>query len=557
MPRNVSELPETRESIARPVAFDITREIGEILRLPTVTEILFMGVTDQAQQSGSSLNYTGAPTKFPGGTRITVNMSEGSDENAVFAENSLQENAPIVFLDRGLGVRMRPVYSSTVMTLSFEVRSRSRVEAEKVRDEFRVRAAMGRQQLLHQLTYHFGIPAEHMELLTTIHTQREAVAGYGDTFEAWLRAHATSRLTQVSTLVGTNAAWVFGEVQVGVQGGFDFNVQPEAPDKSGDTGEYVYPIEYKVRYDKVVAMSLDYQLVNHNQLLPAKYHGPVIAGGITPDPYAQPVYSDYANATFRALFLNKRLLPSPIDGVRSPVFDDWMPAAVASDTSTVYVTMIAVNPEDLNEVIDLTQLDGVVIDGDIRAYMATQGAKLGKQYQCAIHVGLYKGQHWLGDEAITVSPDLKVRSTQPLCLRDRYHLRVAVLNDLLRLTDTARFDLRSQGVACQKLLLTLQQNLRDGQYVPILQGGKYVPDALLIACAKRINAGKESHFTGLECRMLTVGNFLISTKRMAEYAAIQPNPTERGDDPASDPRYEPLVPGRCEQHGTDQCQCAH
>lgn len=556
MPRNVATLPETREAIARPVAFDLTREIGEILLLPAVTEILFMGATDQAQQAGSALNYAGAPTKFPGGSRITVNMSEGTDENTVLAENSLQENAPAVFLDRGLGVRLRPIYTSTVLTLTFDVRSRSRVEAEKLRDEFRVRAAMGRQQLLHTLTYHFGIPAEHMKLLQVIHGMREAVAGYGESFDTWLRNHATSRLTQVSTLVGTNAAWVFGEVQVGVQGWFDFNVQPEAPDKSGDTGEYNYPIEYKVRYDKVVAMSMDYQLVNHNQILPNAYHGPVIAGGVIPDPYAKPVYSDYANAIFRGLFLNQRLLPCPIDGVRSPVFDDWMPIAVTPDTSTVYVTMIAVNEADLHEVIDLTQLEGVTIDGDIRAYMATQGALLGKQYQCAIHVGLYRGQQWLGDEAITISADLKVRTVTPLCLRDRYHLRIAVLNDLLRLTDPARLTLRSQGLACQKILLTLQQNLPDGQYVPILQGGNYVPDALLLACAKRINEHKGSYFTGLECRMLTVGNFLISTKRMSEYAAVQSNPTGGTLDPARDPNYESLLPRDCEQHGTEQCQCA-
>lgn len=557
MVRSVCELPETREAIARPVAFDITREIGEILHLPSVTEILFMGPTDQAQQSGSALNYTGAPTKFPGGSRITVNMSEGSDENAVLAENSLQENAPVVFLDRSLGVRLRPIYTSTVLTLSIDVRSRSRTEAEKLRDEFRVRAAMGRQQLLHTLTYHFGIPEEQMALLKVIYAQREAVAGYGDSFEDWLRQHATSRLTQVSALNGTSAAWVFGEVQVGVQGGFDFQVQPEAPDKAGDNGEYNYPIEYKVRFDKVVAMSMDYQLVNHNQLLPAKHHGPKVAGGITPDPYANALYSDRTNAVFRGLYLNKKLMPCPIDGVRTPVFDDWLPTAVTPDTSTIYVSMIAVNPNDLHEVIDLTQLEGVTIDGDIRAYMAQQGAFLGKHYQSAIHVGLYNGQHWMGDEAITITPDLKVRSVKPLCLRDRYHLRISVLNDLMRLTDTARMTLRSQGVACQKILLTLQQNLKDGQYVPRLQGGHYVPDALLLACAQRINAYKGSHFTGLECRMLTVGYFLISTKRMLDNAAIQSHPTGSAVDPSRDPDYESLVPRDCEQHGTGQCQCAH
>ncbi len=546
--RLVTELPETLEAIARPIAFDITRTVGQLMHLPSVTEILFAGTTDQAQQAGSALNYTGAPSKFPGESRISVSMSEGMDESNVLAENSLQENTRTIFLDRSLGIRLRPIYASTVLTLTFSVRSRSRVEAEKIRDEFRVRAAMGRQQILHRLTYHYGIPDTQMSLLNDLYTLRETVAGYGDTMDTWLRANAVSQLTQISNLVGAGLAWVFAEQQVGVQGTFDFHVQPEAPDKGDDNGMYTYPIEYKVRYDKVVGMSMDYPLVVHNQPIPSKWYNPTIPGGIQADPYASPYqYSDYFSAALRGLYLNKALTPCPIDGVRYPVFDDWLPAQVAPDTSTVYVCMLAANPSDLNDVMDLTDLAGVTLDGDVRAYMATQGANLGLLYLSAIHVELYDGQSWMGDEAITVTADLKVRSTAPLCLRNRYHLRISLMTDLFRLTDSARFALRTQGVACQKILLALQQKIREGNYIPKLQGGKYIPDAVLLECAARINQNKSLYFTGLECRMLTVGNLLISTQRLADYArnAATLNTADATLDPSVDPRFEPAVPGNC------------
>lgn len=555
MPRLTTQIPETYEAITRPVAYDVIRAIGELLHMPGDTEILLGGTTAESVQSGSTLSYEGMPSKFSGHSRIQVTMTEGTEENMVLTENANQENQPVCFLDRGLGVRLRPIYASTVITLSFNIRSRSRAEAAKIRDEMQMRSAMGRRQILHSATYGYGIPDTHVALLQDIYALREQVAGYGDTFDAWLKKHASKRLGQVSDQAGANTIWMFGETQNSIQGIFDFNVAPESPDKSDDSGSYNYPIEYKFRYDKVVGMSMDYPLVVHNQQIPEKWHGIKQAGGYTPNPYDHCMYSDTFSAVLRKLFLNRKLTPSPIDGVRYPVYDDWMPKAVTVDTSTVYVTMIAVSEHDPYDVIDLTQLDGVIIDGDIRAYMASQGKNLGVRRLAAIHVGLYNGQTWMGDEAITISSDLKVRTVNPMCLRDRYHLRISVLNDLMILTDQARFSLRMQGVAAQKILLTLQQNLYQGQYVPKLHNG-IMPDQYLLECANRINRYKKPFYTGLEHRMLTVGNFLISAKRMSDYALDAPAVPTGSVDPADNPNYEPLLPG-CDQPRCDEsAQCS-
>ena len=557
MPKVVIQIPETRQSIARPIAYDITRQLGRIMQLPSVTEILFAGPTDQALQSGSTLKYQGAPSKFPGNTRITVDMTETSDDANVLAEDSYQENAPVCFWDKGLGVRLRPIYASTVLTIRFEVRSRTRTEAEKLRDEYRMRAAVGRRQILHTLNYHFGIPVEEMALMQDIYALRENVAGYGDTFDKWIHAHAMPSLTQISTLAGTSLSYVFGERQVSVQGQFDFFVQPEAPDKNDESGEYTFPIEYKVRYDKPIMMSMDYPLVVHNQLIPDKYHGKVTVAGWIPDPYNQgTLYSDKTTEIFRKMILDRTLRNHKLmDGVRWPVFDDWIPTNVPAHTSSCYVAMIAVDPLNLTEVVDLNHLEGVEIDGDIRQYMTSCGPKLGQINNSAIHVGLFRNKQWMGDQAINVSPDLKVTTTAPMCLRDQYHLRIAVLNDLTLLPQAVRLNLRTQGKAAQKILLTLQQSMRYGNYVPKLLGNQGVmPDQLLLECAWRINEHKKPYQTPLECRMLTVGNFLVIAKRMSEYATDEASGIPAAPvQPNADPHYQSILPRDCERHERKPC----
>lgn len=507
------QIPETYEAISRPVAYDLTRSVGALMHFPASTKILFTGSSPSAPQTGSTLNYEGAPSAFPGTSRIDVTMAEDSDDTGVFTETPLQNNAPMVFEDCRLGVRLRVNYASTVLSVSFNIRSHSRVEAEQIRDEFRVRYAGGRQQNLHALRYSYAIPDYQWKLLEVIYRMREAVDGYGDSFDDWIKAHASSRLTYLSSLTGGSSLPSFLEQQVGVQGYFDFQVQPEAPDKSDPDGSYSFPIAYKIRYDKPTSMSMDYPLVVHNQMLPEPYHGPRHAHGSIPQPYADPrMYSDQVNQTLRSLFLRASLSPMPIDGIRYPTFDDWIPTSVPLDTTSVYTCITQVDVTNATDVLSLTDLVGIAWDPDVLSYAQHEGAMLGVYRQSALHVALYRDRAWMGDQAITVDGNLHVASTAPMNPRDPYHLRISILTDLLKLTDSARLRLRSQGKACLQIFQALTDALKLAVPLPTLVGGGVVTQHDFLVFAEVINRALKPHKGGLECGMLTVSFLMVSAK---------------------------------------------
>lgn len=542
--RATTQVLDTQQAIVRPVAFEVIRRLGKLLRLPASTEILYPGPSDQASQSGSTLDYQGQPTKLAGSGRVEVEISESDSDSAPLTENTLQEEAPEIFFDRDILVRLRAIYATTKMTFTFNIRAQQRTEADKLRQEFRTRCSMSRGPILHTVGYHYGVPEEFQTLLRDIYAMRENVAGYGDTFEEWFSAHASQRLLRLPE----SEQWAFGERQTAVYGRWDFDIAPEDPVRSEPDGTYNFPFTYTLTYDKVIGMSVDYPLVIHNQLMDPKYIGNPFPGGEPlENPYGYKVYSSKGLTPLRELFLTQHLGPRRIGGVRIPSYDDWYPSRIPDRTTTLATVLLQVNPADLNEVIDLTQINGLTLQPLIAQYIATQGAKLGQLRESAVHVELYRNGSWMGDEAIAVDSTLKVRSTQPLCLRDRYHLRLSMVDDLLWLTDSARLDLRKQGESTQQILLTLQARMLYGQYVPKLQGPGVMPDKYYRESALRINQNKRGFYNGMEHQMLTVGYFFVTAHRMNSYAAdAQPGSLPGHDNPATSIHYERILPRHCE-----------
>ena len=531
MPRIAQTIPDVHDAITRPVALDVARQLGKLLKLPKTTQILIPGLTDQAAQAGSTLDYEGESINLPFNGKLTIEHTEPYIEERVLTDVVYQNDAPYFFEDKKLGVRLKPIYSSNELVLNVSARSRDRITAQRFRDDIKMRTSMMRKENLHELTYHYGIPKAFLDLLKTIYQLREAVAGYGDTLDEWLTKSLVCRATNLSTLKGTEPLLVIPEHQTRVLGWFDFSAAPEASQKDGEGPTFTSSFEYRVQYDKVIGVVAEWPLVVHNQVIPLPYRGDFQAVGKLPH---NPAYRTKRLTLSRGAydhFAPKRLYDAqPIDGIRYPVFDDWLPHEVAPDTSTVYTTMLQVDVNDPQAVISLFDLGDVTIDHQILDYMLLKPQALSQLGQSAVYVTLYEGKSPKEGSFLEIDDQLTIRTKAPLDPRKSYHLRIALLTDLFALSSEAFDRLRMHGTACIKILLTLQGKFDWGNCIPKLVGGKLVPKAVLKDIAARINAYKAPYQTGVEYRFLTVGNFVISTHRSEDYAGHenQRGPTHPG-----------------------------
>lgn len=524
--RAYTEIPEVVESISRPVTLDIIRQIGQLLKLPKETEIFYPGMSEQAAQTGSTLNYDGEPSNFPYHGKIKIEAVENFMEDRALTDTVYLQDARYIFNDPDLRVRLKPVYSSTEIVLTVTYRAQSRVSAERFRDDIKMRTSMMRKENLHELTYHYGIPTEFLFLLQQIHKMREAVLPYGEDLSTWVGKYISPRATNITTLIGTEPQLVIAEHQIQVLGWFDFTAAPEPAQKDSEAGPFDISFEYRVNYDKVIGCVIEYPLVVHNQLIQPPYRGEHYASGdLLSDPNGKvraPSMSRYLFDYFSSQnqTLNKGNC-SKIDGVRYPSFDDFIPNQVFPATSSVFTGMVMVDLNHPKIVINLDQLGDYTLDHNVRDFLVSEAPYLGQLGQSVVHLSLYQDNVPLDDGQLTVDSDLNVYFQPGMDGRQRYHFRMSLVNDLYTLTTDALNRFRSAGAAAIKILLTLQQRLPKGAFVPNLLNGSVIPMRVLMAIANDINSQKVPFFTGLEFRMLTVGNFIVSAERSSDNASGQ------------------------------------
>lgn len=521
MPRTVTEVKETIESITRPVAYEVLRQLYVLLNLPPQTNLLLPGMAETIPNVGSALGYSGDPNKFKYKGQLRVEVSETFIEDSVLATAIFRQEHEPVFSDSKLGVKIVPIYSATQMTLSCQYRAPNRIMAEKFRDEALVRTAMLRQENLHEFSYHYSLPDSYHQLLRVIHGMREAVAPYGESYDKWFSDHITARATNLTTQIGTQAQLAIAEHQISAFGWFDFTAAPEPAVKDQDTGPYNLQFTYTFNYDKVLACAIHWPLMVHNQIIDEPYRATPNASGtqINPDRrLRRPSLSRHALDFFTDQHL-------PIvrrnQGFVIPEFDDWIPKEVHPSTASVMTIMLEVNLDDPREIVSLYELGDYEIDPEILEFLRGEAPWMNRYGDSIMHLTLYRDDEPLDDGTLTIDSNLIVRSSFDLDPRERYHLRIELITDLLLLTSDALQRLREAGSICLKVLLSLQERLTGCTQLPKLVGGQIVSKTDLREWAERINQGRCKLNNQTDYRLMTVGSYIITTHRRRDHGDRQ------------------------------------
>ena len=522
MPRIVTEIPETYSNVTRPVALDAIRHLIKIMNLQDKdVRILYPGATEEAPMAGSTIAEDQPQNYFPFEGRVRAIVTEDFTEDPSWSRTVLQKDTVPIFHDPFLNVRMAPVYGSSELVFDFTYRAPNRVMAEKFRDEARIKSAMLRQEHLLEVTYHYSLPEYFVELLKEIHRLREQVAPYDEDIFKWLKDNTSERATTLTTLTGTEPTLAFAETQTCAVGFFDFSQHPSPAEKDSNGNALAFNVQfqYRVQYDKVIAVTADYPLVIHNQLIGETFRYRPNVHGTQVNParrYRRPTASRRAMDYFVEGF------PPPcyrgLDGISIPEFDDWEPKQIPPDTSTLVSVMLVVDPADPTLLLDLDQLGDWTIDPQIRTFMQSERQHMARYMDSVIHITLFEDELPMRNDLLIVGQNLTLRYTTPLQLRKRYHLRVSLVNDLTSLSSDAIRRLSESGQAGLKILRTIQHRLFNTARLPTLAGGRVIPRTFIRELGVAINDLKVAHSEGFEYRMLTVESFFINTRRLDDYA---------------------------------------
>ena len=507
MPCVMLSVPETHESVVRPVISNVVRNMMEQTGIPVEYSIMHIGQGGQALMKGSTVkeDTDRSVNTFDQSNRVKIDFTEDYlEQHALTSAVKRTENV-MVFSDQDLGVSLRPAYTQTEVTLNVEFRTDDRQSAERWRDDFRARASLIRDILLHDVKYHYPIPKEFLVILNHINELKERQAGHGESLKDWFKRTFTPRVTSKVTMAGTAPTLAINEQQVGIIGKFDFDFTPEQHERNDAAPSWVINFTYSFVYEKPTSVIMEYPLLVHNQLISSKFRDKAPPKDFEKElnhwSLSRFVYDEIRGAReFRA----------PVAGFPVPHWDDWLPRFVPPFTTTLFQVMLAVNPDDQTDVMSFSDLqEEFSIDEDLVEYMKNDAMYLNQPGESIALFTLFRDEIPLESHYVTVDDQLNVRTTVPMDLRRRYHLRIALVNDPFTLSRRAKEKLRRKGDLAVRYMRALFPELDESGKTPKLIGNNYMTLNDFKAVAQAIKDTSRPHQSNIEITRLHVGTFVI------------------------------------------------
>lgn len=474
MPRITVKLPANYDAITRPVATSIARDMRTLCAIPDEVRMIVLGEFDTADQPGTHLGDNGE-VRFESDSRTIITAEDKTRLSSILNQVVRGDNdLPPLWKDDHLGVYIRPVYVQSDLVLSVKYVAETRQQAINWRDEFAMRTAENRTAIQHEIFYHIPVKEGVLGMLAMIHQLREKQGGYGESFVEYFEAGCTKPWTGLGTVDGDigKIQLAVPEKQAQLTGWFEFG---DLPTERKADGNSTWEIEftYHVMYHRCTGLYLTYPLMVHQQHVPTAYFDK------RPRFSVEELKKNGAIGV-RALDVldgNVDSLPPPMDGMRWPYYDEWIPARYAQPPYTVpcITWMIALDPKDPRDILNLTTIPDMRFTLEMDTYLRTFHDKLTVTGGAVCQLTLFCNDAPMDQTVLTVDKELNVRSTVDLDIRKQYHLRLSFGTRYQMFSEAAIRSMQLHPYAALQCFQSMvprlgvdwaKRNLLDGQYLP-------------------------------------------------------------------------------------------
>lgn len=462
MPNISLTMPETSQSVTRPVIYDMINQLQDITNISPKSRIMYPGDINFMQNPGTSIdspNHSRNPT-FNTDRYTFIEVEEDYDRNALSTTAVTRREHIAVFKDLALNVRIAPVYATSQVTINFKYRCPSKTEALRWRDDMRIRISQMRDINLHNVTYHYLLPMEFLIILQAIYTNREQHHGYGQSLVEYITSYASDRLTYITDTVNANGRLTISETQCRIIGMFDYDGIPDKPERDDQTGTWTIGASYKFSYEKPIACHMKYPIMVHNKLLPEQYIT------FVNQEYKLEKLSKSFSLSLNALnaFETDTKIDAAMDPeaiVRIPDFDDFNIPAVPNATGTLFIALTEVDPDN-SSLLNLGELGDYILDKDILDFIRNvEYPYVCSLYKSIIHINLYRNEQLAFLNSLTCDTNGNIRTVSVCDPRNQHRVRFSLVTDLTLLDKKALDRLLRYPKVLVKLIGSMNDILRN------------------------------------------------------------------------------------------------
>lgn len=503
MPTISTEIPETVETIVRPLVVEVARNVLQRTGLDIDQPVFLAKELGGVPVNKAAMRSQDESASFDQESHLVISYEEDFHEDA--AVYSPKSDYPAIFKDEALGIWIRPIQCLTEVSISFRQYFDSEAQANNWRNRIRRRIAEERQHNKHTVNYHYPIPDEFMYILTQLHAMREKQAGYGESLGTWFKGTFLDRVAPMTNQAGTVTRFSVKEQQTGMNGWFDFT---ELPKLQQNTTKWTAEFTYVVRYEKPISMGMFYPLMIHNRLVPANMR----VRGENFNQLVDPGYGNAQKTRYERMLNSSTILPGEtISGISIPEFDEWLPSYTRSYYSTLMRLMTALKPTNLRTLGSLAEMGDWEIDATLLNFMRKYHGDLHLSGHNPFHIALYRDDEILSEDKIFVDDTLTIHATEDLDIRRRYHVWVGMSYDLFILNEEAVNRFLEDAEVVKKVVSVI-----DDRYpidsIPVMDDGS-VALPIWNRLKDELRHANKRFRDGVEVNCMTVGNFTVSTKR--------------------------------------------
>jgi hypothetical protein len=464
-------LPETVESVSRPIIYAVLSHLRSVLAIEPNVQVIFPGDLHKMAQAGSTIDNPLRSPNLANDRYLFIEVDAQMDPYALATTAVNQAEHPLVFNDSKLQVHLAPIYATTDVSLNVKYRTPSRTEALRWQDDLRVRLSQMQDIHLHKIQYHYQLPDAYWEILECIHTTREQIAGYGDSLTDYIKQHSSDRLTLISDVAGQTPRLAIAETQSRIQGRYAFDGIPEKPERE-DNGTYTATLSYKFSYERPISAWMRYPIMVHNQLLPPEY---VLFTTSNTNANAAPqLYSQSLAALSHFEAINQGINQANLQGFLSiPLYDQFVRPTEVPYTGTVFYALCSIDMTDQRTLVNFRELGDVEIDSDILQFIQeSEYPYMHKLYKSVLQIHLYRDKTLAHYDSIQCDSQLDIKATYDLDYRIPHRVRFSIVTDWSVLDPDALARLRRYPKVLLKILRAINELFDENPYLLHILGNR-------------------------------------------------------------------------------------
>lgn len=463
MPNVNITLPDTTQSVLRPVIIDIVSQVQRITKINSDTKIFFPGDSETMRTQGSNIGSESKDARFENDRYNFIEVTEDYNLDTL-GVNSLDGTDHLPYFDDShLKVQLSPIYASSDVVINFKYRCPSKTEAMRWRDDMRLKVSYMRDINIHTVSYHYLLSPELVKLLKAIHERREAYLGYGQSFEEYFASHTRQDVRLISDTAGVDPRLAISESQCKILGLYDFDSVPEKPERDDGTGTWTISFAYRFTYEKPVATNMRYPIMVHNQLLPIEYtyfNNKTYNLDMVNKRYSQQLHG---LSKFDAdAVMNSMLDPTHV--IRLPSFDDFILPSLPGGLGSVFTALCEVDNTDKRTLVNLKELGDIELDEDlIKFIQEVEYPYITKLFRSPIHVTLYRDNGAAEPSVLACDINLNIKSIFDLNLRQQHRIRFSLMTDFSYLDKASIDRLRKYPKAFVKIISACNEILKNNR----------------------------------------------------------------------------------------------